>query len=584
MKKPFGLFGIAVLVMAVASGCATPPTQQGLVAGTNLVIGESGELTNLNPAVTASPEAESAELDLAALTRPQFFLHDATGKLAANPEFGTVTRASDGTVTYKLSGKAKWSDGVPVDAADLVVSWLAATDSQVPGYSSYLKRTSLSLADKLTLLPDGVRLHFSRPVPDWQTALPVTVPAHLLGKLAFPNANLSDGAAEKAITDEITSGGTGANSGIIAGAFATGFAVTTNGTAGTSADKRLLVSAGAYAIESATASKLVLVANKDFNAGAKATVAKVIIDCFASPDELLAAIQKNQVDLAAPEASTSVELAKVESESKSAGYTVVAGNSGRFELAMLNYGPGSAFNPDTWGNNPAQVTAARDGIFKFFPRSGIWSVLAGTSGLSKSNSLVFSPTDSSYADSVSKNGTDKYAFQDAEASVEEWQAAKFKSTIKVRVLFDSNSPRGQLEFTQISRLGKLGGFNVENVSTDNPDAVLTSGQWDIYITELGNLASDNSALATAVGAGTNFQNDAVDALVAKVAAGIDLTSNHADAKNLDQLLVKNYYGLPLFQLDGLVVSSSKLRNYVGRPSNESLAWGYSNWSVSTSGK
>ena len=584
MFKPFGLFGIAVLVAAVATGCAAPTPQQGLVTGSALTIGEAGLLTNLNPGVYSTPAGEQAAADLAQLTRPQFYLHDAAGNLNPNPDFGTVTRASDGTVTYKLSGKAKWSDGEAVNAADLAVSWLAATDAQLPGYSSYLRRTSLALSDKLEILPDGVRVHFTCPVPDWQTALPVTVPAHLLGKLALPSANLSNSAAEKLITDEIGNNDTGVNSGLLASAFTSAFATTTNGTASVSADTQLLISAGAYSIEGATANKVVLVANKDFTAGPKATVARVVLVNFSTGDELAAAIQSKSVDLAAPEATTAYDLAKLANLAKGAGYSTQAGKSGRNEVILLNHSSGSAFDPATYGKNADQLKAALEGAFKFMPRSGVWNVLAGTAGLTKSNSLLFGTSNQSYSNSVAHNGTDAYLFQDAEKSVELWQAAKFQHTIPLRVLFDSNSPRGQLEFTQLSRLGKLGGFNVQNVSTDNPDSVLSTGQWDVYITNLGQLSTDNSALSTTVGALTGFQNTDVDKVVSAVAAGKTLTQNAASASLLDKLLTANYFGLPLFDLDRMVVWDAILQNFKPNPGNSSVTWGYSNWVVSPKGK
>lgn len=584
MYRPVSIFGLAVIVLAVATGCATPPPQSGLVTGSSVIIGESGLLSNLNPGVYGTPGQERAAQDLAELTRPQFYIHDEKGQLAANPNFGSVTRAADGTVTYKLSGKAKWSDGVPVDAADLAVSWLAATDGQAPGYSSYLKRTSLALSDKIQLLPDGVKLHFKQPVPNWQTALPVTVPAHVLGKLAFPSASLTDAAAEKLVTDELTAKDNGVNSGLLAAAFTSAFATTTNGTATTSADENLLLSSGPYNIASATADKVVLVANPNFAAGPKARVEKVILDCFSTPDELAAAVAAKSVDLAAPSPTTASDLSNLASAAKKAGFNTAAGSAGRNEVILFNHASGSAFGSDTWGSNTQQLRAAEQGAFQFMPRAGIWTVLAGTPGLVKSNSLVLATTDPNYGKTIGENGTAAYPFQDAESSVELWQAARFPHTIALRVLFDANSPRGQLEYTQLSRLGKLGGFNVQNISTDNPDAVLASLQWDVYITEQGQLSTDANALSTAIGAMTNFHNTDVDKLVSGSVAGKPLSQDGSAATKLDELLVKNFYGLPLFQLDGLVVWSNNLKNYKPNRGNTAMAWGYSNWSVLAKGK
>ena len=582
MKRTLGLAALAAMLVASISGCVSIGGQAQLTSGSSLTIGEAGSFTSINPGVYASPATQQALADLAVLTRPAFYTRDASGNLLENTDFGAVTRASDNSVTYTLTGKAKWSDGVPVDAADLVVSWLAATDRQQPGFSSHLGQTSLALADKLTLLPNGVKIHYSAPVPDWKTALPVTVPAHLLGKLAQPNANLTDAAAEKFITDRIGGDGTSAQFIALAGAFSTAFNPVVDGS-NAKLNSSLLVTAGAYQIVSATAASVVLKANPSFAAGPSATVDRVTINGYASQGDLVQALAAKRVDLASPQASTMYSLNQVEQQAKTGGMHTQLGDSGQNEVALLNYGSGSAFNADTWKSDAKQILAARLGIFKFMPRAGIWTVLAGTPGIGKTNSLVFSNSDGNYQAATNQNGTSAFTFQNAESSAEGWQAAGFGRTIPLRVLFDANSARGQLEFTEFSKLGKLGGFDVQNVSSDNPASVLASGQWDLYITNLPRLNTDLAALSTTVGALTGFHSDAVTSLVAKASAGGVALSSTGDELALDRALVSGYYGLPLFQLDSLVVWSDKLKGYQAKPGNASVVWGYSNWSVSAQG-
>jgi ABC-type oligopeptide transport system substrate-binding subunit len=154
------------------------------------------------------------------------------------------------------------------------------------------------------------------------------------------------------------------------------------------------------------------------------------------------------------------------------------------------------------------------------------------------------------------------------------------------VVFDANGPRGQLEYSELARLGKLGGFDIANVSSENPASVLASGQWDVYITDQGRLNADNAALATAVGALTGFQNADVDSLISKGFSkdGKNPVASADAGKALDGLLVKNFYGLPLFQTERLVVWTSKIKGYSASTTNNSVVWGYSNWSVSGKGK
>jgi len=590
LKKSLGLIALVGITAILAAGCSSVSGPQALVAGSSLTIGESGAIPSLNTQVLAGPSSARALSDLAELTLPSFYSHDASGALTANNNFGTVTRDSSNNVTYRLSGKAKWADGVAISPADLALSWFAATDSKKytladgvttqTGCGSALRLTSLALADKLTVLSDGIKLHFTAPVPDWKTALPLSVPAHLLGKMALPDAGLSDADAEKKVMD-LVSGSSLSNHMAMALAFASGFNLPTDGSA---ANKSLLFQAGAYRIVSATSAKIVLAANSGYEFGPKPSVATLTLASFANADELAYAISAKKVDLASPVATTATSLAQIQKNADAAGLSSSVGDSGTNEVALLNFGPGSAFNAATWGNDQAKAKAAREGFFKFMPRAGMWNDLAGDSSVKKTDSLVFSGSDSDYQASIANNGTRAYQFQNAESSAEGWQAAKFDRTIKIRVVFDANGSRGQLEYSQLARLGKLGGFDVENDSSENPAATLASGQWDLYLTEQPRLNLGGGSLATAVGALTGFSNPQVAAIVAKVAGGDDLAKSSSDAKNLDQLLVENFYGLPVFQLQRLTVWSTKLQNYSPNSRNESLVWGYSNWSVSGKGK
>ncbi|MFM7029790.1 MAG: ABC transporter substrate-binding protein [Micrococcales bacterium] len=583
MKKSLGFVAVIAALGLSLSGCAAAgPTQSaaGIQKGTSLVIGEPGLLTNINSGVYSTPLSEVASADLAQLTLPAFYYHDASGALVANTAFGTVKRdAASGNVTYTLSGKARWNDGELVSPADLALSFLASTNRDQPGFQSSLGQTSLALADKITVNNSGVVIHYSQPVPDWQTALVLSAPAHVVGAKALGGSpSVAD--ANQAIIDAAT-GASKTHLSDIETAFATGFV--TNATdlaADVKASK--LYSAGAYSIQSLSASRAILKANPSFNAGPLGSAETITLSFYAGPDQLNAAISAKQVDLAKPVASTMTTLAQAKALASKAGLTSLVADSGANEVILVNHASGSSFDAKTWGEGSQKLATAQKMLFQFLPRAGIRATFASDGSVAPTDSLVFSTGDNNYTASVNANGTSAFAFQSAELTAEEWQAAKFDRTISLRVLFDANSARGQLEYTRLANLGKLGGFDVQNVSTDTPASVLASGQWDIYIADLPRLSAANEGLATAVGVLGGFQDAKVSALVAKAAANGTLAPK--DQAALDKLLVAGYYGLPLFQLDSLLVSSSKLAKTTLNASNSSVVWGYSNWLVSAKGK
>ena len=111
----------AVLVLLLAAGLAactkarSGKASAGPVAGTKVVVGWSGAFTSANAA--QSPTA--GNLDIAAATRGRFG-DVVDGQFVPDTGFGTVKIVSESpfTVRYDLAQPA-WSDGIPVDAADL---------------------------------------------------------------------------------------------------------------------------------------------------------------------------------------------------------------------------------------------------------------------------------------------------------------------------------------------------------------------------------------------------------------------------------------------------------------------------------
>ena len=570
MNKVFSSLAAIALVAGALSGCSQIAGTPAFVPGSSITIGESGPLVSANSGVAAATASEVAARDLAQLTMPAFYTPDASGKLAANTDFGTVNY-SGSKVTFTLSGKAKWSDGVAVSPADLALSWMAAVNSPAAGkadngFNSNLAGTTLALGGSPVLTEKSFSLTFKQPVVDWQTMLPITVPAHLVVNAAF---GISDASAAQAKLAELIANGKDWDIRKVGAAYAA-----------IGADQK--VTAGAYKIASASSSILKLTANKDFAWGPKPTVATVYINCYQSTDELLTAISAKKVDLAAPVESPSQPYPQILNALKSSGLELNEGDSGKSEVLLLNHADSSVFSVKGAGG-PKKAAAAKQAFFQFAPRNGIWNILLPGSALKRSNSLVFGSAQGDYSDSAANNGTANYKFQDGEASQELWAKSGFDRTIPVRVLFDSNSPRGQLEYTQLQQFGKVSGFTFKNVSTDAPAKVLASGEWDLYIADLASLSTSRTALATATGSLSGFNAPAVNSLVSKLAKQEDIASQGNDLKILDKQLVAGHYGLPLLELPGVVAHSKKFNSFAGNSSMTQVTYGYSNWSVSASG-
>lgn len=555
----------AVLVASLA-GCSQSATSASFVAGSALVIGESAPLVSANSGIAVASASQIGGNDLAQLTMPAFYSPDASGKLAANTAFGTV-KYSGSKVTFSLAGKAKWSDGEPVSPADLVLSWLAATSPSDSGFSSQLSATSLAQTSNPVISNNSLSLTLKAPVPNWQTMLPITVPAHIIGQAAF---GLNTPAAADA---RILAAAAGSHPGDVAKLGAAYAAV----------GVEQKITAGAYSVVSESSSSAKLKANPNFAFGPKPTVANLTINFYNSTDNLVSAIVSKKVDLASPVETISQTYPQLLSAAKASGLNYTAGDSGNNEVMLLNQAPSSSFSVQGAGG-PKKSAIAQSAFFLFAPRAGIYSSLLPGSALKRTDSLVFGSADTNYSAATAQNGLANFKFQNGEASYELWATGGFSRTIPVRVLFDSNNPRAQLEYSQLAQWDKTSGFTIENVSSANPASVLATGQWDLYLTDQGRLGTNLDALATASGAVTGFSVAAVNTIVAKIASQASFAQSDVELKNLDQLLIQNHYGLPLFELPGIEVYSKKLAGFASNSPTVQVTWGYSNWSVSASGK
>ncbi len=593
----------AIAMVVGLSGCSVP-VKAYLVPGSSLTIGESAPMASLNSAVGGSEAAMRASADLAALTMPAFYTPDASGNLVANTEFGTVKPGPNNSITFTLTGKASWSDGEKVSVADLALSYLEATQSpaiQSPAtqsppiqtnldptqgtvvsvYGRALAETSLGYATSAVASANSLTVTFAHPVADYKTVLPITAPAHLVGKLALANpaATASDGEAVvlSALSDPSESAG---NWPKIAGVYGSAFApdATTS-----RFDSKVLITAGPYLITKASSSKVSLKANPAFNWGPKATVQNVTLNCLNGTDALIAAIASGSIDLASPGSTGSQTLSAELSALKSKNVQVTSGSSEDQEIIVLNHAQNAAFDSATYGNDAKKSLAVAQAFFAFMPRAGIWNDLLGSTGLVKSDSLALLPGTANYASATQQNGTKSYQFQNAEESQQIWKQAGFTRTVKIRILFDSANPRGQIEYTRLATWSVLGGVTIQNVSSQDPSQVLATGGWDAYFTTIPALQNHSEAVGRYL-ALSGVKDSSIDALAAKLAKSKNAGQDSATLVGLDAALIGHFVALPIFELPKIVVNSKRMVGYKANLGLDSVATGYSNWAVKASSK
>ena len=200
-RRRFGA-PLALLLAASLTACA-PALPETVVPGTQVTVGWTGAFTSTNAA--ASPTA--GNIAIAETIRGDFG-DVIDGEFVADESFGVVTIVEDDPfrVRYDLAEPA-WSDGIPLDAADLLLGWAAASGYFDPEGES---DGSVAQADAAPAVPvvdefaRAIDVTFERPVFGWQQAVTVPVPAHVIGRRAFggDDAMAAKQAVIRAIQDD----------------------------------------------------------------------------------------------------------------------------------------------------------------------------------------------------------------------------------------------------------------------------------------------------------------------------------------------------------------------------------------------
>lgn len=196
-----GVLATLVLGAGGLTGCAADPVDPAR-AGT-VVVSSDLPFASLNGATAEGRSAGSVLVR--GLVQSGFTTLAPDGTVVVDESFGTVEKVADQplTVRYTIAPTATWSDGVPVTPADLLLEWAARSgqlDEVVPelgpdgepapvpdGVVAFGAPSAVLARASAVPTVDGasVTVVYDVPVADWQLALDVNLPAHVVGRLAL---------------------------------------------------------------------------------------------------------------------------------------------------------------------------------------------------------------------------------------------------------------------------------------------------------------------------------------------------------------------------------------------------------------
>lgn len=399
----------AVLLALVACTSTEPEHDR----ADDVVVAAGSPFLSLN-AGTAAGLAPGSTL-VRGLVQSGFTSLEEDGSVVADPSFGTVEVVDDEpfTVRYTIAETARWSDGVPVTPADLLLEWAARSgqlDEVVPQTGAdglpvdpaalddvvAFAATSPALVHA-TAVPrvDGatVTVVHDRRVADWQVALDVNLPAHVVGRLALDPAARATAVPAPSPTGSVAPTGTptpaatdpttdptavAADAARWAGAVRTAVEEQDRdalvdvsrvwrsaGTAGDVAtDPVLTTTTGPYVLAQVDEDGVVAVPNDAYTGAAPAAYASVRVRTDLDPLAQVDAVAAGDVDVAAPLSTGDVLAAAAQVE----GATALTGGDAVLQL-VLQEGGGGVF--DAASSSAEEATAARAAFVAAVPREEV---------------------------------------------------------------------------------------------------------------------------------------------------------------------------------------------------------------------
>jgi peptide/nickel transport system substrate-binding protein len=519
------------------------------------------------------------------LTNETFNFYDPDLKLQKNEGFGTYEKTSDDplTVKYTLSDKAQWSDGTPVSADDLLLTWAVesgyyndgTTDAEgkVTKGTNYFDYAGSTLGLNDTKFPTvsddkkSITIEYTKPFADWETAYSIAgiPPAHVVWK----HAGLADEDAFIKLLQDQAKGNpakpakTNATLKKIADFYNTGFDSKT-----LPSDPSLYLSDGPYIVSAIDQGKsLTLVPNTKYQGDHKAKLDSIVIRTIADPQAQIQALQNGEVDVIAPQANADT-LAALD---QVPGVQVHKGNQLSYDHVDLNF------------SGVFKDKNVREAFLKTIPRQAILDAIITPldSSAKVLDSQLFVPANEGYADSVANNGSSNYADVDIEGA-KKLLAGK---TPTIRVLYNSDNPNRVDAFTLISQSASKAGFKIKNEGDVNWGSRLGDGSYDASIFGWISPGVGVSGVPQIFGTGQSsnfngYSNKSADAAMSKLIQTTDKAEQTSLQQEIDKDIFGDSYGLPLFQSIGVDAESARVAGIdTFNPNQNGVWWNVWDWSV-----
>jgi len=535
------------------------------------------------------------------LTTGQFWYVTADGELKANKSFGTYEKVSDNplTVKYTVNDDAKWSDGTPVDAADVLLDWAAQSGNlntidaeqvktdEATGLPKntkgkvYFDSSSYGLSlvkDMPEISEDGksLTLKYTQPFADWQYDITVDLPAHVVAEkaLGITDPQKAKDAFIKAVQDKDE-----ASLVKISSFWNTGFDFTSM-----PKDKDLALSNGAYVITDLKENEyMTFEKNKQYKGEQPGVYDTITVRWNEDPMAEVQGVKNGEIDMINPQATTDV----VKAAEQIKDVDIKSGVEASFEHIDLTFNNKGPFDKAAYGGNDQKANLVRQAFMHGMPRSEIVDKLIKPINPDASvlGSVMIQAGTPGYDEISAANGSSDYEKTDPAKSLALLKQAGVKTPVDVRVMYAKDNVRRVNEFQIMKPAMAKAGFNLIDAGSPKWSEKLGDGTYDAVFfawsspTPAISQLRENYATAT-INDFSGYSNKAVDELFKKLTITTDKAEQQKMLTEIETMMLKDGFGLPIFQFPSVNISNSTRIGNVNPGIFLPVQWyGYWEWKV-----
>ncbi|WP_322411897.1 ABC transporter family substrate-binding protein [Microbacterium invictum] len=607
MKRFSIAVGLTAVGALVISGCAPGDggdagDDSGLVEGSSITAAWNQAFYSMNG--NTSFGNATANNNINYLVLDGFNYYNNTPELVQNTSFGTYELVSEDplTVTYTVNEGVNWSDGTPIDAADLMLTWAALsraldtpdfdpnefTDPETGEFTDAFPEdvvffnsgaTQGSRFGLVTQTPEisedgqSITLTYDAPYVDWELAfgsLGTILPAHVVAKNALGLEDNEE--AKQAVLDAIDSEDA-ASLASVSSAWNNIFNFTEM-----PEDSELVTASGPYIISDFVADQYVtLTANPEYSGDNAANIEEITVRFIPDPLAAVQALENGEVDIIQPQATADITTALEGIE----GITVDASVGGTYEHVDLQFD--QARNPENIFANPD----VREAFLKTIPRQEILETLIrpiiGDEAILR-DSQIFVPGADGYEEAVAANGSDAYNDVDIEGARQLLEQSGVTNT-EVCLLYASNNPRRVNEFALIQQSANEAGFNVTDCGAENWSALLgTPGAYDASLfgwqsTSLGVTDWTANFVTGGINNLSFYSNSRIDEISQEISSEFDPEAQKELQIEADRILFEDAFGVTIFQFPEVTAISDRVTNVSSSILAPTVFWNAWDWEV-----